>query len=291
MRSGLYGVEELREALGVGEEGIMRILRNVYGSTTAPRGLWLDLHRKLTSLGAQAVLGERCLWIWLSKVQMDGNHPRMIGGMGGHVDDFHRTGDRESPEWLEVVEKINQAYEWGMIKKNSYRHPGTDVTIKEDENGFKKLVVDQEYYIETLQDLDIPADRLRGNGPLLPREVEACRTALGALQWLAVQSQPQLCSRCNLLLTELVTTGTMSTALEIQGMVCEVRNQSYVLEFHKFPDAHHWSDIVFISMGDGRPWLRRWQDASYELDRMADLETQTEGHRKQRRRGPIYTGG
>ncbi|CAE7510524.1 unnamed protein product [Symbiodinium sp. CCMP2592] len=245
-----YGVEELREALGVGSEGIMRILRNVYGSTTAPRGLWLDLHRKLTALGAQAVLGERCLWIWLSKVQMDGDHPRMIGGMGGHVDDFHRTGDRESPEWLEVVEKINQAYEWGMIKKNSYRHAGTDVTIKEDEHGFKKLVVDQEYYIETLQDLEIPADRLRGNDHLLPREVEACRTALGALQWLAVQSQPQLCSRCNLLLTELVTTGTMSTALEIQGMICEIRNQSYALEFRKFPDAHHWSDIVFISMGD-----------------------------------------
>ena len=245
-----YGVEELREALGVGQEGIMRILRNVYGSTTAPRGLWLDLHRKLTTLGAQAVMGERCLWIWLSKTEMDGDHPRMIGGMGGHVDDFHRTGDQGSSEWREIVDKINKAYEWGMIKKNSYRHAGTDVTIKEDANGFKKLVVDQEYYIETLQDLDIPVDRLRGDGPLLPREVEACRTALGALQWLAVQSQPQLCSRCNLLLTELVTTGTMSTALEIQGMVCEIRNQSYALEFRKFPDARHWSDIVFISMGD-----------------------------------------
>ena len=31
------GVEELRTALGVGPEGIMRILRNIYGSTTAPR--------------------------------------------------------------------------------------------------------------------------------------------------------------------------------------------------------------------------------------------------------------
>ena len=37
------GVAELREALQVGPEGIMRIQRNIYGSTTAPRGLWLDL--------------------------------------------------------------------------------------------------------------------------------------------------------------------------------------------------------------------------------------------------------
>lgn len=31
------GVAELREALGVGPEGVMKILRNIYGSTTAPR--------------------------------------------------------------------------------------------------------------------------------------------------------------------------------------------------------------------------------------------------------------
>ena len=41
------GVAELRDALQVGPEGIMRIQRNIYGPTTAPRGLWLDLHHKL----------------------------------------------------------------------------------------------------------------------------------------------------------------------------------------------------------------------------------------------------
>ncbi|CAE7551649.1 GIP, partial [Symbiodinium microadriaticum] len=53
------GVEELRQALDVGSEGILRILQNIYGSTTAPRGLWLDLHKTLTSLGATAIVGER----------------------------------------------------------------------------------------------------------------------------------------------------------------------------------------------------------------------------------------
>ena len=55
------GVAELREALGVGQEGILKVLRNIYGSTTAPRGLWLDLHRTLVKLGGQAVLGERSM--------------------------------------------------------------------------------------------------------------------------------------------------------------------------------------------------------------------------------------
>ncbi|OLP86139.1 hypothetical protein AK812_SmicGene32791 [Symbiodinium microadriaticum] len=123
---GLYtsGVEELREALGVSHDGIMKIMKNIYGSTTAPRGLWLDLHKKLTALGAIAVMGERCLWIWLSKTEKDGPHRRVIGAMGGHVDDFHRIGDQRSAEWLAIRKSIDEAYKWGTAKVGRYRHAG-----------------------------------------------------------------------------------------------------------------------------------------------------------------------
>ncbi|CAE7821609.1 GIP [Symbiodinium sp. CCMP2592] len=243
------GVHELREALGLDADSVMRVLRNIYGSTTAPRGLWLSLHKTLTNLGAQAVLGERCLWIWLSKTVMDGDHPKTIGAMGGHVDDFHRIGDG-SPEWLEIRERINSAYKWGMTKTGSYRHAGTDVSTTTDSNGYKKIVVDQSYYIEALTDVDIEPERLMSSSSLTRADVEACRASLGALQWVAVQSQPQVCARCNLLLTDLVTNGTMETAKEIQQVIAEVRQEPFCLTFQKFPKAKHWSDVVFISMGD-----------------------------------------
>ena len=249
---GLYtsGVEELREALGVSHDGIMKIMKNIYGSTTAPRGLWLDLHKKLTALGAVAVMGERCLWIWLSKTENDGPHRRVIGAMGGHVDDFHRIGDQRSAEWLAIRKSIDEAYKWGTAKVGRYRHAGTDIATVVDGSGFKRIVVDQEYYIEGLEDIDIEADRLQQDCPLSPRDLAACRASLGALQWLAVQSQPQLCSRCSLLLTEAVAAGTMQTAREIQAMISEVRQESYKLAFFRFPTARHWTDITFISMGD-----------------------------------------
>ena len=119
-----------------------------------------------------------------------------------------------------------------------------------DKNGYKKIVVDQSYYVDGLQDVDIPADRLRQNVEMGQAEIGACRTALGALQWLAVQSQPQLASRCNLLLTELVTVSRMETAREIQEMISEVRRENFQLQFFKFPTAEHSTDIVFVSMGD-----------------------------------------
>ena len=82
------GVAELREAFQVGPAGIMKIQKNIYGSTTAPRGLWLDLHKTLCSLGARPAVGERCLWPWASETDEDG-FPIIIGMMCGHVDDFH----------------------------------------------------------------------------------------------------------------------------------------------------------------------------------------------------------
>ncbi|OLQ12413.1 hypothetical protein AK812_SmicGene3637 [Symbiodinium microadriaticum] len=176
------GVEELREAIGVGPEQILRILRNIYGSTTAPRGLWLDLHKTLTSLGAQPVLGERCLWIWL---QPDETEPRTIGAMGGHVDDFHRLGD-DSPAWMAIKAKVDAAYKWGTAKKGNYRHAGTDISTVTDESGRHKIVVDQSYYVDGISDLAIDPLRLRGAEELLTqKDVDACRTALGELQWLA----------------------------------------------------------------------------------------------------------
>ena len=243
------GVDELRQALGVGPEGILRILRNIYGSTTAPRGLWLDLHKTLTQLGATPVLGERCLWAWFSKERKDQGHPLTIGAMGGHVDDFHRVGDN-SEEWMAIKQKVNSAYRWGTIKNGNYRHAGTDIATHKEVNGKFYLTVDQEYYVEALEDLTIDASRLRQEGILTPQEVGACRTALGALQWLAIQSQPQLCARCNLLLTEVVTSGTLSTAREIQAMIGEIRREHFALKFFPIPSVKHWSDLVFISS----PW-------------------------------------
>ena len=105
------GVAELRSALGLPEEGIMRVLHNIYGPTTAPRGLWLDLHKKLVGLGAVPILGERCLWGWFSSTKKDETkYPKLIGAIGGHVDDFHVVGEPHSQEWQAIFQKVLAAY-------------------------------------------------------------------------------------------------------------------------------------------------------------------------------------
>ena len=124
MRIWTQGVAELLEALGVGDDKLLRVLKDFYGSTTAPRGLWLDLHATFTSLGATKILSDPCMWIWTEpnpNPRNDMDRFKTIGMMGGHVDDFNRAGDMENPRWLELREKIDKAYKWDAVKRGSYR--------------------------------------------------------------------------------------------------------------------------------------------------------------------------
>lgn len=204
-------VKELRDALQIPEHGVMRILKNFYGSTTAPRNLWENVDKSLRDLGAVSIQGDACFWIWF--VDNEAYNPvtdpehfklRPLGFMAGHVDDFHRAGDVKDSRWTQIKAAIDKQYRWGTAKQNSYRHAGTDLSMQKDAKFGRCLVVDQQFYIEMLQDVDVHPTRFsNGSSTMTPKEIAACRTSLGALQWLAVQSQPLITARCNLLITEL----------------------------------------------------------------------------------------
>ena len=242
------GVSELREALDVPADGVMKILKNIYGSITAPRGLWLDLHRRLASIGGKPLIGERCIWIWQSATEKDASGiPLVLGIMGGHVDDFHRCGNRLSHEWIQ----IDKLYEWGTAKRGNYRHAGTDLTSITNKDGSVEVKINQQYYIDSITDVNIDPDRLRQeNAVMNPEEVAACRATWGSLQWLALQTQLQLCARCNLLASEITTKRLMQSALELQQLVGEIRKHSYQLHCKKPPGVESWRDMVFVTFCD-----------------------------------------
>ncbi|CAL1167297.1 unnamed protein product [Cladocopium goreaui] len=281
-----YGVAELRTALGLDSNGIMKVMRNIYGSTTAPRGLWLDLHKTLTGLGGYPALGERCLWVWYDE-DPETKQPFTIGMMGGHVDDFHRTGDSNNAKWNEVCRKIDAAYRWGTTKHSAYRHADTDIQVKRDNDGDLVITVNQQYYVDSLPDLGISADRLRQeDARMTSHEIAACRGALGALQWLAIQTQPQLCARCNLLLTEVIKFGKMSYAMEIQRMIGEIRRESYELKFFKHKTAKTCDYDLGDSLTKKRPdcrvglqkFLKTWLWAvKYDPQFIASKKNKKEG--------------
>ena len=128
--------------------------------------------------------------------------------------------------------RFDQMYKWGSVKCNAYSHAGTDLEILQDPKVGRCFVIDQKYYIETLQDVDVTPSRFSdSDSQLTTQEISVCRASLGALQWLAIQTQPLICARYNILLTELSTNPKMTITQEIQEMVKKLRKTSSVLKF------------------------------------------------------------
>ena len=62
-----YGVPELKSALGAEDHEVLRILKNIYGNATAPRGIWEDIDRTLKSMGGIRLLGDSSFWVWSAR--------------------------------------------------------------------------------------------------------------------------------------------------------------------------------------------------------------------------------
>ena len=170
--------------------------------------------------------------------------------MAGHVDDFNRSGDDGDPLWLDIKAKIDAAYRWGTAKRGQYRYVGCDLEVKNGTTG-TYLEINQDFYVETLTDLNIEGTRFAQPKLVMTKaEISQCRASLGALQWLAIQTQPLICARCNLLLSDLAREPTMVVAQEIQKIISEVRKSPTRLSFRKIPTVSHWQQVVIVTMGD-----------------------------------------
>ena len=248
------GVPELRAALGASDGELLRLLRNVYGSATAPRGLWTDVDQTLQRLGGHRLIGDAAFWCWVEENPNPKNPAdryNLIGFVGGHVDDFNRAGDTTNEKWLSVRQAIDKAYAWGTRKEENFRHSGVDLEVKNDRNE-RYVQLSQDFYLENLPDLAIPEDRLRGDPKSLlsPGEMAACRASLGALQWACTQTQIQACARVNLLLTELTVDKSVMVAKEIADLIKDVKKDPMNLRLFKLPHVQHWQDWTVVTMAD-----------------------------------------
>ena len=76
-RGALYtsGVPELKKALGASDDELLRLVKNIYGNATAPRGLWKDVGRTFTNLVVVASLGIAVFGSGHRRIQARGTKP------------------------------------------------------------------------------------------------------------------------------------------------------------------------------------------------------------------------
>ena len=220
--------------------------------TNAPREFYKDVKRKVEDkqINAVPILGDACVWLLIVPDDKP-NAGELVGYIFIHVDDFVILGNRAHAWFRTVRERIRSMYRWGLWETDNFRFAGVD--LRSTSTGFS---LSQEHYSATIPDLDIPYKRIheKSEDPahgLTPNEVTKGKGALGALQWLATQTQPLLSARVGLLQSRCQPGASPAVLADLQSLIREARaNLCQTLELNKFPHVQDPTDLIVVGMGD-----------------------------------------
>ena len=180
-------------------ERVIRLLKSVYGLTTAPIEWFRKVNEVLKAMGAHPCDTDPCVWRYV----VDG---QLIGLIGAHVDDFLICGD-ESEVWQEFIRVLMTAFRWTPWEEGKFKQCGVTVTQHEDGS----ITQTQEEYLATLSEIEIQRERQSQLNSLVnENERTQLRALLGGLQWLVTQSRVDCMVDVNLL-RSCVATATVET--------------------------------------------------------------------------------
>ena len=182
-------VPELAKAMNLKEGQTIQLAKAAYGLINAPAEWHRDINRTLTSLGFIQLRTEPCCWKY---VRYENGVPRLLGVVRAHVDDFIITGCEQDPEWVAAVSGFHSKYRFSPWECVSYNHCG--VAVRE---GNSEFILDQSTYCSQIEEIKFEA---RNEDDLATKEeISQLRGVLGAVQWRAYSTAPQLLAQLSML--------------------------------------------------------------------------------------------
>ena len=239
---------ELCEALNLTPgERVVRLLKSVYGLTTAPIEWFKAVNETLEKLGGHSCACDPCVWTfseWNNKTQKRD----LIGIIGCHVDDFLIAGNTKNERWNKIKETLLTSFRWTPFEKSKFKQCGVQITQTED-GGFDQ---EQHEYLTGLCEIPLTNERKKQKtSPVTEKERTELRGLLGALQWLVGQTRPDGNIDVNLLQSQ-VTKATVDTLLEGNKILRKLRqNHEVTLRTRKIE-----GEIIFIAWSDAS-WANR----------------------------------
>ena len=170
---------------------LLRLLKTCYGLTDGPLAWYKHLAKKLKTMGYETSKADPCVF-FLRGPKSEGS--RLEGIIGVATDDLLHGGNER--HWKNI-EMIAREYKLGKNQQGKGRFAGKDISYQEDGS----ILVNQKFYVEDKVQI-IPLDRKRKQqrySKCSPAEVEALRSSLGVLSWLAKETRCDIAGRVALL--------------------------------------------------------------------------------------------
>ena len=236
---------ELAEALGLPKgERVVRLLKSVYGLTTAPIEWFQKVNEVLQQLGAEQCVTDPCVWRYRRNGQL-------LGIVGAHVDDFLICGQEENAEWQKFLEILLVSFRWTPWERQKFKQCGVLIEQQPDQS----IIQHQEEYLATMTEIEISKERAAQlNSPVTEKERTQLRAVLGGLQWLVTQTRVDGMIDVNLLQSKVVS-ATVETLLSANKVLRKLRQGPAKLYSRRIEGQVNliaWSDASWANRQDGK---------------------------------------
>ena len=232
---GMEPPEEMRQKLKLRQDEVVQLLKGAYGRVDAPYLWFVELKKTLEELGFQASPFDPCLF-HLS----DPKTQETQGLIGVHVDDGLCCGNETFQNKLKQLEA---KFPFGSRKMHKFVFTGLHVTQEADYT----ITVNQSQYVRDIHAISISRDRrCQPDTVVTEEERQALRALIGSLQYAAVNTRPDICSRLGWLQSQ-INKAKVSTLVEANRTLHEAKQHSNVaLRIQSIPVP----DLRFVAFSD-----------------------------------------
>ena len=200
----------------------------------------------LEDLGFQPAPWDPCVW-----VLRDPKTRFPVGVIGLHVDDGLCGGGDLFQEKLELLHK---RFAFGSRKSQRFTFTGIELSQRSDGG----IVMNQSAYVRAIKPVQVSQERRKSHcATVTADEKHALRAIIGSLQYAAVNTRPDLCSRLSMLQSS-IPTATVDTLLEANRALHEAKS-NHDVEIQVQPIAAR--DVRFLAFCDASFASKRTPDS------------------------------
>ena len=207
---GMEPPAEMRTKLKLRQDEIVRLLKGAYGRVDAPFLWFQELKQSLEKFGFETAPFDPCTFILRDK------QGKPEGMIGIHVDDGLCCGP---PIFHTRLAELEAKYPFGSKRSREFTFTGLKIVQQKDQS----IWVSQEQYVKDIHPITIPKERRQTpNDPVNETERQSLRALVGSLQYAAVNTRPDLCSKLGWLQSQ-INKCTISTLLEANKILHEAK--------------------------------------------------------------------
>ena len=202
---GIHPPPELREALGMTGNDQCALDGGAYGRIDAPYLWYCEFRDELLRQGCTQCPLDPCVFGMYTKDHH--GKAQCHGTLGIHVDDEIAGGDEK---FLAMLKRVESRFKFGSFEKPSFKYTGIDFRQWDD----CSIEYDQIGYIEKIAPISVTKGRRsQPNAELNDAERSELRSLVGALQYAAVHTRPDISAKvgelqsavCRATVNELLT--------------------------------------------------------------------------------------